>query len=150
MKLARLEATNHDEYGPGVKWVFNVADGASKGVYRNQDGSYYEFFQTTGTKINVPKDGLGSKAYRMASALLGRPVQAGESANAIAAQIIGRYFEPLLALNKNGNLGVASAATIGTYFKNWAPAANGAGGAPAEPAPDPTPEPAMSGADPEF
>lgn len=140
LKLVRLELSDHAQYGPGVRWVFHVADaegGKDLALIRMADGEPYEFFQITGTRLQAPKPGAKiPKAFKFACAFLGRQIRIGESGSEIARELIGKKAEAFLAPNENGNLAVMSIDPLGT---NYPQLRNGAA-KPAAPAPAPEPE----------
>jgi hypothetical protein len=84
LKVVRLEAAEEGQFGPSIRWVFNVADAASKAVMRDSIGDPYEFHQYSSTKL-TPR----SKAYPWIQAFLGRDIQVGESGAEIARSLVG-------------------------------------------------------------
>lgn len=85
LKVVRLEAADEGQFGPSIKWVFNMADAATKAIMRDQDGSAYEWFQFSSTKLST-----GTKGYSWACAFLNREIQVGESGSAIAHDLVGQ------------------------------------------------------------
>ena len=133
LKLVRLEVTDHAQYGPGIRWVTNVLDvDGGNVVIRDTDGAEYEFYQTSGTRLQAPAPGQKpTKAYKFASGFLGRPIAVGESGRTIAAELIGRKAEAFLAPNDNLNLAVMAIDPIGTNYPQFRASAKAA------PAPEP-------------
>lgn len=84
LKVIRLEAAEEGQFGPSIRWVFNVADAATKVVMRDNIGDPYEFHQYSSTKL-TPR----SKAYPWIQAFLGRDVHVGESGAEIARSLVG-------------------------------------------------------------
>jgi hypothetical protein len=149
LKIARLELSDHPQYGPGVRWVFNCADAdttdGKPAVIRDQDGSAYEYFQTTGTKIQAPKPGAAKipKAYKFAVAFLGRAIAVGESGSDIARELLGKKAEAFLGPSDNGNLAIMAIDPLGTNYPQFR--TNGKAPAPVS-APEPEPQPELVGA----
>jgi hypothetical protein len=86
-KLVKLEASTHEQYGPGVKWVFQFAHrGDPPSPIFDNNGDKLEIWQTTNPELTP-----GTKAGLWAAALLGREIQVGESGAQIARDLIGRY-----------------------------------------------------------
>lgn len=144
-KVKRLELSNHPQYGPGVRWVMTMFDPEAKKIVEGFDGAEYEFWQTSGTKINTPKPGAkASKQYRWACAFLGRTIQKGESASQVARDLLGKKAEVFLGPNESGTgMQILTADPLGTNLPQFKASANGA----AKPAaktlkPEPEPEPA--------
>lgn len=101
VKLVRFEQTSHAEYGPGIKWVFHVANPATDPptlIYQ-QDGTPYEFFQITSPKLG-PKS---KKARPWLEALLGRPIVEGQdTGDALAKAVVGKKAAALIGPNDGG------------------------------------------------
>lgn len=83
LKVVRLEAAEEGQFGPSIRWVFNVADAATKALMRDSIGDPYEFHQYSSTKL-TPK----SKAYPWIQAFLGRDITVGESGAEIARSLV--------------------------------------------------------------
>lgn len=100
VKCVRLEAVNHAEYGPGIKWVFNLANPLTDPptpIYQ-ADGTLYELWQTTSTKV-TPR----SKARPWLETLLGRPIVDGQdTGEALAAAVVGKKAQALIGPNERG------------------------------------------------
>lgn len=117
LKLIRLEDSVHPEYGAGIRWIFHVLQPDSMTVIRQSDGENYELWQTSGTKISVPKPGgKSSKQYRWSSAFLGRAVEPGETGPAIAQAIVGKYAEAMIGPNENGSMSILVIDPIGKNY----------------------------------
>lgn len=139
LKLDRLELSDHAQYGPGVRWVFHVMDVENGGtIIRGNDGENYEYFQTTGTRLQAPKPGAKiPKAYKFACAFLSRQIQVGESGSEIAQNLVGKKAEAFLGPNDNGNLAIMAIDPLGTNYPQFR--TNGKA-AKAALAPEPEPE----------
>ncbi len=97
-KLVRLEASEHAEYGPGVRWIFNVAQRGDppSPIFDASTGDKLELWQTTNADLSP-----GVKAGVWAAALLQRPIEVGESGAKIADALIGKTMLGLWGVNPN-------------------------------------------------
>lgn len=87
VKLVKLEPSNHEQYGAGVRWVFQVAHrGDPPSPIFDSNGDKLELWQTTNPDLTP-----NTKAGLWAGALLGRAIQVGESGAQIAQELIGKY-----------------------------------------------------------
>ncbi len=84
LKIVKLEPADSGQFGPSIKWIFNVADAASKAIIRDGQGEPYELYQFSNTKLTT-----GTKGYVWACAFLNREVQVGESGAQIARDLLG-------------------------------------------------------------
>lgn len=123
LKIVRLEPADEGQYGPSIKWVFNMADAASKAIMRDAQGEAYEWFQFSSTKLTT-----GTKGYTWACAFLGRDVQVGESGAQIARDLLGQKAIAMVGPNVK---------TMRTCILSIKPFVAGA----AAPPPPPTDEP---------
>lgn len=101
LKVVRLEPSDDGQFGPSIRWVFNVADPATKAIIRDSQGEFYEWHQYSSTKL-TPR----SKAYPWIVALLGREVQVGESGGAIARELIGKRAVAMVGPKEAGGRAV--------------------------------------------
>jgi hypothetical protein len=97
VKVIRLEPGQDFGNGPTIRWVFHLADAASKAILRDPEGEAYEFFQLSSTKLSGR-----SKPRQWAEALLGRSIENGESGALIAHELQGRKGVALIANNEQG------------------------------------------------
>jgi hypothetical protein len=84
LKIVKLEPAE-GQFGPQIKWYFNVADAASKAIIRDSQGEPYEWFGYTSTKTNP-----GTKTHTWASAFMGRELEIGESGSQLARDLLGK------------------------------------------------------------
>ena len=125
-KLVKLEASESAEYGPGVRWIFNVAHrGDPPSPIFDSDGNKLEIWQTTNADLTP-----GVKAGQWASALLGRPIQIGESGARIAEELIGKCMLALWGVNPNSKSTPKKKGILGTP-EPYKAKANGKATAPA-------------------
>lgn len=95
VRVVKLEATDHEKYGAGVRWIFNVAHrGNPPAPIYDTDGEKLELWQTTNPQLTP-----GTKAGLWAAALLNRPIAVGESGQKIADELIGKYGLALYGVN---------------------------------------------------
>lgn len=83
LKIIKLEPAEEGQYGPSIRWIFNMADAASKALIRDSQGDAYEWYQFSSTKLST-----GTKGHIWASAFLNREVQVGESGAQIARDLL--------------------------------------------------------------
>lgn len=97
-KLVRLEASDHPEYGAGVRWIFHVAQRGDPPtpIFDAATGDKLELWQTTNADLSP-----GVKAGVWAAALLQRPIEVGESGAKIADALIGKTMLGLWGVNPN-------------------------------------------------
>lgn len=97
-KLVKLEASDHPEYGPGVRWIFNVAQRGDppSPIFDASTGDKLELWQTTNADLSP-----GVKAGVWAAALLQRPIEIGESGAQIAEALLGKTMLGLWGVNPN-------------------------------------------------
>jgi hypothetical protein len=84
--LAAVESTQHDQYGPGLRFVFVVADGLFAGL---------EAGRTTGC-VPTPRNALG----RLLAGLLGRNLTIDEDVE--LEELIGRDYLIVVAETETG------------------------------------------------
>ena len=98
-KVSRLEDGNEGEYGPSIKWVFNVADMESKqAILDGNTGEPYEFWAYSSTKMGKTAKQV-AKARAWTEALLNRNVE-GESGDALAKEVIGKMAVAILGTDE--------------------------------------------------
>ncbi|HEX7024609.1 MAG TPA: hypothetical protein VF187_07310 [Gemmatimonadales bacterium] len=94
-KVVRLEEGETGEFGPSIKWVFNLADAKTREPMYDEQGELFEFYAYSSTKM-----GPRAKARQWAEALLGREIQNGESGAEIAEAVVGRTALVLIGNNE--------------------------------------------------
>lgn len=144
VRLVKLEASDHPQYGAGVRWIFNFAHRGEPPVpiIDPATGDKLEIWQSTKPDLTP-----GTKAGLWAAALLGRDIKVGESGAQIAESLIGKYALALWGVNPRSEKGNKGILAMEPYQP--ATSGNGKGKAPAktEPAPDSllTPEETAAG-----
>lgn len=103
VRVVGLDPTEHVEYGPGIKWRFNLAEQATGTPIYQADGSMYELWQTTSTKLS-PR----SRARPWVEALLGRDLADGDTGPALAQEVIGKKALALVGPNDKGYTSILS------------------------------------------
>jgi hypothetical protein len=97
VKVVRLDPGQDFGNGPTIRWVFHLADAASKAILRDEEGDPYEFYQLSSRKLSA-----GSKPGKWAGALLGRALNPGESGAMIASELVGKKGVALVGNNEQG------------------------------------------------
>lgn len=144
IRLVRLEDYEPGQYGPRVKWVFNLWNAQSQQpVVYEDSGQPYEWWRLTSTKT-----GEKSTARKYMEALLNRQVVPGDSGAALAQEVIGKYALAMIATNEDGYPEIVN---IKPYVQQAQAAPAAAAPAPAQaPAPPqqqaPAPAPAAAAA----
>jgi hypothetical protein len=121
LKVVKLEAAD-GQYGPSIKWIMNMADAATKAIFRDSQGEPYEWFQFSDRKLST-----GTKGHMWASAFLGREIQVGESGAQIARDLIGTKAIAMVGPNPK---------TMRTSILSIKPFTAGAAAAPPPPVTD--------------
>src|SRR4051812_48117763 len=85
-KFLGVEDVNNDMYGPGLKWSFEITDGAYRGKTPNR---------TTGLDPSTK-----SQCGKMLAALAGGSLLVGSEVN--IDQYVGRYYEIVVEANSTG------------------------------------------------
>jgi hypothetical protein len=98
-KFLNVEATEHEEFGSGLKFVFEVADGDHKGEQATRITS----------DSPTPKNAAG----RMLSGISGEALAPGK--NVDLTPFVGREYLLQIEDTKNGN-----GTRISTVMPNWA------------------------------
>lgn len=118
------------EAGPGIKWIFNLQDAATKVVVQDDRGFPGEFWQFSSAKMTP-----NAKARKWAGALLGRAIDNNDTGESLAIEVLGKKALALIGENDKGRTAILSLSPI-------APA----NGAAVKAAPAPKPEPVAVGA----
>lgn len=137
VKCVAIEDAPDKGFGPGVKWVFQLADPASGVTIQSNQGGDYELWQFTSVKMG-PK----AKARPIIEALLGRSLEVREVPD--ARQLVGRSMIAMVIHERRDDgtdravvtsckpyteNGAASASPAGTAARpRPAPSASGQGG----------------------
>ena len=133
-KVVRTEESDEGGFGPGLKWVWHLATPNPQGkatTLFGTDGEPYEFYQWSSLKLS-PR----AKARGWVEALLDRPLEDGESGEAISQAIVGKVAMLLIGpqVGEDGQ----------TRMKIMSIEPYRASGR-AAPKPEPTPEPVAAG-----
>jgi hypothetical protein len=92
-KFTGIESVTHEEYGPGVKWKWEILQGEHAGKMAAR---------TTGTAASV-KNACG----KMLAGVLGRELKQGEQVD--LDQLVGREFLIVVAPTEGGSTRVEAA-----------------------------------------
>jgi hypothetical protein len=113
VKVVRLEPGKDGEFGPTIRWVFNLATPDTKLVISAPSGEPYELFQFTSVKV-----GQKSTSRPWIEALLDRPLNDGESGSELARAVIGKKAVALIGQNERGYTAVLQMSPLSTLAKS--------------------------------
>ena len=88
-----VEKVTHEEYGAGLRWKWEVADGPQKGVIASRTTS--------------PSPTTGNAAGKLISAMTGQTLAAGQKAS--VADLVGKQFLISVQATKSGGTRVETA-----------------------------------------
>jgi len=124
-----IEDAPPKQFGPGVKWIFTLADPQTGVVFQDAEGKDLEVWQYTSVKMS-PK----ARARPLVEALYGRPLDVDSREVPDARQLIGKSMLTLLT-HENGDDGSPRARL--TSCRPYMPPSAAAVAAPSEPATSP-------------
>jgi hypothetical protein len=97
VKVKRLEPVEDNGFGPGVKWVFNLATTDGE-LVKDERGFDAELWQFSSRKMS--KGAKTAKARAWAEALLGRELSDDETGDGLAELLIGKKALALIGQNE--------------------------------------------------
>ncbi len=99
-----IEATDHPQYGPGLKWIWRLETYPELERIVDDRGMPFEFWQFTGTGLGIDRKTNGpTKARKNVQALLGRELQEGED-SPDPDDLIGKKALGMVILNEQERL----------------------------------------------
>lgn len=111
-KVVKLEpqppSSQFPEAGPGIKWVFNLQDAATKAVIQDDRGFPGEFWQFSSAKMTP-----NAKARKWAQALLGRQIDSTDTGESLGIELLGKKALALIGENEKGRTAILSMTALG-------------------------------------
>ena len=99
VEVTDLQDTVHEEYGDGIRWIFNVYDPLDRNTLVAE-----EWWQTTGVSVSAK-----AKSGKWLRALLNRELDMqADTGESLTAEALGKKAIALIADNDNGYSAIVS------------------------------------------
>ncbi len=123
LKVADLEDTESGEYGPGIKWVLNVAT-MDRQMIKDERGFDAQFWQFSSAKL-TPR----AKGRKWVEAFLGRELdETNDDGPALMKELKGKWAIGLLAHNDKDRVAIVTLSPLKTGAKQPVGAASKSNG----------------------
>lgn len=104
LRVDSLEDMPDGEFGPGIKWVLNVADATTKEFLLDDRGFKAELWQFSSAKL-TPR----AKGRKWVEAFLGRPLdEENDDGDQIMEALLGKWAVAILAHNDKDRVAIVT------------------------------------------
>ena len=108
LRVDSLEDMPDGEFGPGIKWVLNVADATTKEFLLDERGFKAELWQFSSAKL-TPR----AKGRKWVEAFLGRTLdEENDDGDQIMADLLGKWAIAILAHNDKDRIAIVTVSPL--------------------------------------